>query len=262
MSASGTSGWCEFLSAEWFDRACAAAAVASLSSESASRLQFDIEGRLWALIIAEGAVECLGVTAIDAPDVVLRLSASDAWEIATCARCGTEALRALKVTAVLGSGGSGTVLPVPMGLGGRPELAAMPVVPDATLTLYHRFGGGPFGDVEYTLHFVDGRLADERLGPPHESPDVVIEASYRKLALLRAGRCTVLEALEDGGSVNGTVPSLMAAAALYEHEAFGAAMRATGPQAMALATLGELTADEGFRGGMQSLMRDTILPAR
>jgi hypothetical protein len=247
------------LSPSWFVRAFEHANRVVLSPECSCRLQFDIDGVLCALVVSGGTVLRFGVGVLVDPDVVLRISGIDAWAIATGRRAGTDALRAIAVVSDR-TDMTCTGLPVPMGLVGRPELAAMPVVPDATLTLYHRFVGGPFGEVEYTLGFVDGQLVDECLGPPDEPPDVMIEASFRKLALLRAGRCTVLDALEHGGSVNGTVPALMAAAALYEHEAFSAAMRATGPQAMALATLGELTADDGFRDGMQALMHDTLRP--
>lgn len=246
---------CEFLSAEWCAQASVAAADAQLPSDARCRLEFRLSDLVCSLVVADGHVD-IQRGPIDDVDATLTSRLDVAWDVATCARSGNDALAAMTVSVVLPSGETYVGVPAPMGMAGRRELVAMPVLPDASLVVQHSFANGPFGDVDYVLQFVDGHVDDEYLGRTPE-PDVFLAVSYRKLALLRSGLCTVLEALEDGGRIEGNVSSLMALAALYERIAEAGPMRASGPQTMALATLGELRADEAFQAGMRALMRET-----
>jgi hypothetical protein len=247
---------CAFLSAEWCARASAAARDARLHRDARCGLEFRFSDVVCSLVVAGGNVAIQPGAIADA-DATLTSTLEVAWDIATCARSGDDALGAMTVSVVLPSGETYVGVPAPMGMVGRPELEAMPVLPGATLVVQHSFASGPFGDIDYVLRFVDGQIVDEHLGCTREPPDVLLAVSYRKLALLRSGLCTVLEALEDGGRLDGNVSSLMALAALYERINDAAPMRATGAQTMALATLGELRADDNFQAGMRALMRDT-----
>jgi hypothetical protein len=247
---------CTFLSAEWCEGASAAARDARLPSDAHCRLEFQLADVVCSLVVADGRV-AFRPGPIGDPDATLTSSVEVAWEIVTCARSREAALEAMTVSVVLPSGETYVGTPAPMGMFGRPELDAMRALPDATLVVQHSFAKGPFGDIDYVVRFVDGQIVDEHLGRAREPADVILALSYRRLALLRSGLCTVLEALEDGGRVEGNVSSLMAVAALYERIADVAPMRATGAQTMALATLGELHADEAFQNGMRALMRET-----
>jgi hypothetical protein len=247
---------CDFLSAQWCERASEAAGAAQLPHDSRCRLEFRLADVVVSLVVADGFV-AIRPGRIEDVDATLTTSLDVAWDIATCARSGDEAMAAMSVTFVLPNGDTAVGAPAPMGLAGRPELADMPVVPGVTLTVLYTVEDGPFGDLDYVLRFVDGQLVGEQLGRPFEPPDVFVAVKYRKFAKLRAGLCTAFEALEDGGRLEGQSSSLLALAALYERDALAAAMRATGAQAMALATLGELRADVAFKDGIRGLMRDT-----
>ena len=115
----------------------------------------------------------------------------------------------------------------------------------------YRYGAGPFGDCSYRLAFEDGRLVGEAIG---ESPDAdaVVEVSYRAMALVRAGELTILDALVDG-KVDGSIGVLAALAGISESPEFQAAERATGRHALALAALGDLSAQEVAREVMREL---------
>jgi len=248
----------QFLSAEWLRAAFGVAGAIDLASTSSCRLQFDAGGVRCFLVVENGRVTDWDLGTVADPDVALRWPLDTAWQIATNEVQGNEAVAVTSVTAVLGDG-IYVGLPAPMGLWGRPELDAMPALPDATLTVHHQLWNGPFGEMDYLVDFVDGRVIGERLGPPDVPPDVFVAVSYRTLALVRARQRTTLEALE-GGRIDGHVSSLAALAALYETPAFEDAMFATGRHGLALATLGELRADDGFRTRMAALLRNTARP--
>ncbi len=246
---------CVFLSAEWCARASEAVANVQLPNGAACRLEFRFADVVCSLIVADGRV-AFHSGAIDDADAILTSSLEAAWDIATCARSANDALAAMTMSTAPSNGDAYVGPPAPMGMVGRPELDALPVIPDASLVVQHAFANGPFGDIDYVLRFEDGRIVDEYLGQTQE-PDVLLAVSYRKLAMLRSDLCTVLEALEDGGRLEGNASSLMALAALYERISEVNPMFPTGPQTMALATLGELRADSGFQESMRSLMRNT-----
>jgi hypothetical protein len=240
----------------WFRLAIRAAAPVVLPVASSCRVQFDAGGLESFLVVEQGRVRLWDTGRISDPDVELFWSPQTAWRLATGELSGNAAHGATSATGVARDGMYRGV-PAPMDLCARRELAAMPTVPDATLTVHHRFAHGPFGDIDYTIAFEDGHLVGEDLGPPKSPPDALVAVSYRAMARVRARECTILEALEDGGRIDGNVSAMATLAALYEHPAFDDAMFATGRQALALATLGELRADETLRAGMAALMRTT-----
>ena len=164
---------------------------------------------------------------LDDPDAELRFDHADAWRIAECDLDGNEALRRSTAIVELPDGSMYTGVPAPMDLGARVELAAMPYLIGANLTVHYRFFNGPFGDVDYVLDFVNGQLASERLGPPANKCEAFVGIRYRNMGLLRTGQCTMLEAVE-GGQLDGEVSSLVALAAIYETPEFEAAHMATG----------------------------------
>jgi hypothetical protein len=246
----------KFLSADWFRSAREVANRVVLPAASSCRVQFEAGGLRSYLIVERGRVTAWEAGSMAEPDVELSWPWDTAFQIATGDVDGNVALAATSATVRLREG-TYVGTPAPMDLLRRPELAAMPTVPDATLVVHHQFSGSMFGDIDYTISFVYGRLRDERIGPPEITPDARVAVSYRAMARVRTRECSILEALEDGGSIDGNVSSMATLAALYEHPVFADAMFATGPHALALATLGELRADETFRAGMGALMRTT-----
>jgi hypothetical protein len=243
-----------FLSREWFEAARSAAAPVILSRTSSCRIQCATEKLVWHLVIEYGRVLAWDQGELDAAEVTLCWAGPDIWRIATGNLDGNEATLRTTATVQLEEGVY-TGAPAPMDLLCRPELARAPRRPDATLVVHHHLVAGPLGDLDYVVDIVDGRLVAERLGPP-AMRDILIHIDYRKLALVRTGQCTILEAIE-GGRVEGDVGPLTALAAIYESPEVEAAFRATGSHSLALATLGELAAVPGFRRRMRDLMAKT-----
>src|SRR5690242_15346564 len=120
---------CTFLSAEWCERASEAARDAQLRSDSRCRLEFRLGDAVCSLVVADGCAT-LRPGPIDEPDTTLTSSLEAAWEIATCARSGDDALAAMTVSVVLPSGETYVGAPAPMGMLGRAELDARPVLSD------------------------------------------------------------------------------------------------------------------------------------
>jgi hypothetical protein len=205
---------------------------------SACRVMFEAGDAIWHLVVSSSSVT-VGDGPIADPDVTLRWSLEDATAIAQGDLDGNDAL--LRTT-VIASDLDGTYEgpPAPLNLGSRRELEAMPLIPGATVTVGYRYRLGPFGESSYLLSFVDGRVEQESV---HESgaPDVRVEVSYRSMAAVRAGEMSILDALVDG-SVTGEEGALGLLGGLSESREFHAAELATGRQAFALATLGELRA--------------------
>jgi hypothetical protein len=80
------------------------------------------------------------------------------------------------------------------------------------------------------------------------------------MALIRAGELTVLEALNDGGRVEGELGPLAMLAGIAESPEFNAAQRATGRHALALAVLGELDARTTFGDAVARLASESEWP--
>jgi hypothetical protein len=245
-----------FMSAEWFDSARSAAEPVALAPAAWCRLQFATELVRWYLVVEGGRVVSWGVGELNDPEAELHFDHADAWRIAKCDLDGNEALRRTTAIVELPDGSTYRGVPAPMDLGARVELRAMPHLIGANLTVHYRFLNGPFGDVDYVLDFVNGKLASEQLGPPANTCDAFIGIRYRNMGLLRTGQCTMLEAVE-GGQLDGEVSSLVALAAIYETPEFEAAHMATGRYVLGLATLGELCTHPEFRTAMNKLMACT-----
>ena len=244
-----------FLTAEWFQRAQRAAQSVILPSLGACRLRGRTDGVVWHLVIEDGRVVAWDLGDRDDAEIELRLPDGDAWRIARCELDGNEALRRATIVVPL-AGGLCVGLPAPLDLGQRVELNDLPYIPDATLTVHYRYADGPFGDVDYVIHFADGRFAGDGLGPPTTPPDVFVGVGYLAMARARTGLCTLLEALE-GGEIDGHVSAVMAFAGFRETPEYRAAEIATGSHALGLATVGELRAQSRFRSQMAELMNET-----
>jgi hypothetical protein len=244
----------EMFSPAWFARARDLTQGVTLPEDCSCRLQFDAGGTRWFLVMSRGRVTGFDLGSVEASDVELRWSLRDAREIVARRLRATAALDA---TTVAASWRDGTYVgrPAPSNLSVRDEIAAMPAVPGATFGVQYMLRDGPFGDVEYVQRFVDGRLVDERLGVLEER-DVVVEVSYRAMALVRAGEWTVIEALE-GGSVSGELGPLAALAGLVESPEYHDAELASGAHMLALASLGELYADRSYATAMERLAAAT-----
>jgi hypothetical protein len=191
---------------------------------------------------------------VDAPDVEVRWSKRDALLVLRRDLRSEEAMRATSVVAQLPDGRYEGP-PAPLNLMCRPELDAVPRVPGATFLVQYRYRNGPFGDVSHVLRFADGRVVEERLGEVDRC-DVRVDVTYRAMAEVRAGRISILEALE-GGSVEGELGALAALAGILESPEFHAAELATGRHALALAVLGDLDSDAGYQAAIAELDRRT-----
>jgi hypothetical protein len=136
----------------------------------------------------------------------------------------------------------------------RPELADLPQIEGVTLNVQHRLGAGPFGDLDCTQVFVDGRL-NRMVLDVLPAPDVEVEVPYRVHVLLRQGKITPLDALQQG-RISGSMGSLGAYAGVLESDAFQRAQRACAHEAgLALATLGEISATPGYRAAIADATR-------
>lgn len=222
----------------------------ALDPVASCRLNFSADATNWHIVIASGRIVSFGEAHIDDADAELQWSAADASAIVSGVLRGDDALR--RTTVVAAAGDVCYVgRPAPLNLLCRPELAELPLVRGATVTVQYRYRNGPFGDVNYALSFIDGRCVDESLGVVAE-PSVRVEVSYRAMALVRAGEITILEAL-DGGSVDGPVGALGVLAGISEDPRFHSAELATGRHAIALDALGNLDADERYQNLISEL---------
>jgi hypothetical protein len=242
----------QFLSEEWLAAAGDTFGRLSAGPGSSCRLQFEAGDTVWHLVADDGGPVELGPGEVSQPDAQLRWNLDDAQRIWQRDLVDNDALAATTVTAAW-AGGEYVGLPSPMDLMGRPELDAVPLVPDATLGVEYIYRNGPFGDVTYVLEFVDGRLVDQRLDTL-DDPDVGVDIAYRSMGLVRTGRLSILEAIEHA-KVTGRIGPMALLAGISESPEFHAAELATGEHVLALATLGELWAQPGVGEAMAGLTR-------
>lgn len=225
-----------FLSDEWFELATTGACGAVPPSPTGPDRTVVIDsggGDRWHLVVRGGALVAWapgGPAGGSTPDLELVWARDEAAAWVRGERSGTAALAAIEL-----ADGSP---PSPMDVSVVPALAALSPMPGATLMIQYHFGAGPFGTVDYWHSFVDGRSAGMGLGPAPQDPDTSVWVSYRKMVAERAGTITVLEALEDGGRVDGQVGPLMLLAGLHESPELRAAELAAGPSGPVLADLG------------------------
>jgi hypothetical protein len=238
----------------WFVQARALVEPVKLSADLSCALQFDVSGKRWFFRVASGRVAGWDIGSLDEPDVELRWQTEDARRILGRELRSDDAMQATTVVArtaddiYVGP-------PAPLNLACRPELASLPVVAGATVTVQYRYRRGPFGDVDHVLRFEDGRLAEERLGRL-EDPDVRVDVTYSAMAQVRAGDISIVDGLADG-AVHGDIGPLAALAGILESPEFHTAEVATGRHALALAVLGELDADPAFATATQQLAAST-----
>jgi hypothetical protein len=238
----------------WFANARALVERVEISRLCSARLQFEVSEFRSLLVIADGRIARWEPGSLNDADVELRWRSEDARGILFGELLGDAALLATTVVAPVADG-MYVGLPAPVNLLCRPELASLPVAPGATFGVQFVYRRGPFGDVHHVLRFADGRLVEDRLGTL-DQPDATIDMTYAAMARERAGEISMIESLE-GGTVTGEIGPLAALAGIIESPEFHAAEVATGRHALALAVLGELTADSMFASAMKQLTRET-----
>jgi len=232
-----------FLSAEWFEVVSSGLAEISLDQRASCRLNFTADAARWHLCIESGRVTSFGSGEVEDADAELQWSLADARAIVGRVVRGDEALQRTVVVSPLRDGRYVGV-PAQLNLRSRPELGEMQVVPGATVKIQYHYRRGPFGDVDYWMSFLDGQCVGESLGEVDDSM-VTIDVTYRAMALTRAGKITILEALV-GGNIEGPEGALALVAGIREDPHYHAAELATGPHAIALAALGDLDADDRY----------------
>lgn len=92
-----------------------------------------------------------------------------------------------------------------------PGFDRLPRIPDATARLRFEVTGSPVGVQRADVRYQDGRRTawlvrewgDTAEGEPaHGAPEMAVSMTFRNYLLMRSGRLTALEALEDGGVVD------------------------------------------------------------
>jgi hypothetical protein len=210
----------------------------------------------WHQVIADGRIEAWEPGDLADADVELRWPLDVARRLYAAELDGTEAMDALTVAYPAG-GATVTGRPSPMDIADTAELDRLPSIPDATLTTQFQFFAGPFGSIRYWWTFVDGRSTEMAFGT-HAEPDVFVRIRYQRMVGVRHGDISVLEALEDGGAVDGGVGPLMLLAGLQESPELLAAGRACGPSGPALAALGRVTDRSEHRTAIAALAAATV----
>jgi hypothetical protein len=243
-----------FLSDEWFEAFAEAFDNVELVASASARLAFDAGGSRWHLVVQDGRVSAWGRGEVDEPDCTLQWDRENAERVWHGAMSGNDAHRVTTV-ATPASDGDYVGPPAPMDLRSRPELDALPKVPGATLRAQYHLRKGPFGDIDWAVTFVDGRVANDELAV-HAEPDVTADVTYRALARVRAGEMMILETLQDG-RVEGSIGAMALLAGLMESPEYEDAERAAGRHAIALATLGELRATPAVAGLLHDLLTET-----
>jgi hypothetical protein len=240
-------------SPEWFAYLEGLGERVRLTDGADCRIQFDVGGTRFGLGIEGGRIGAFARGEIDAAELELRFTSDDGKALWRHELRDDAAMRAATVVTELNDGVY-TGPPAPSDLLGRPELDELPVVPEASLVVAYTFRRGPFGLVHHWFRFEDGRPVDHGFGELDDA-DVRIETEYRAIPLLRSGEQTILEALE-GGSIEGALGPITMLAGILDAPEFRAADLATGRHGFALATLGELWADNTWTAALEHLATD------
>lgn len=241
----------------WFEQARRLTAGMPSRPGLSWRLQFDAvdpEGRhdRWHQVVEDGQVVAWQSGDVDQPDLELRWSQADARAVFRQELDGTEALAAARVVE---PGGREGVAP-PLDMRDTAEIALLPEMPGATLTIQFEFAEGPFGHVSYWLAFEDGLATDAAFGQATES-DVMVAITWRRMVGVRTGTMTILEALEHGGRIDGALGPIMLLAGLEESPELHAAELACGPAGAVLAKVGEVAASAEYAEAMAALAQVT-----
>lgn len=250
-----------FLGEEWFARSRAElGGSGSVFPGVGARIQYDVTteggGVRWYQVIDDGRVAAWERGDISAPDVEIRWSLDDAFEILG-GRC-TGAAAALGTIIVEQRPNASYVgPPPPLDLAGEPELGRLRRIPDANLTLHYELRAAPFGTMQSSMVFVDGQLERLTAGLAGTG-DVVIVLPFRQLMRMRRGDISMQDALQFG-SISGSIDSMVFLAAILESPPYrrAAAAAASGPAPLALAALGELGAADGYAKALADVMAAT-----
>jgi hypothetical protein len=240
-------------SPEWFEQVITLTEGIMLSDGSGCRIQFDLEGTRFGLIVDGGRVKSFARGDIDDADLELRFTRVDGEALWRHELRGDDAMRAATVVTQLADG-MYCGAPAPGDLLRRPEFDDLPRIAEASLVVAYTFRRGPFGLLRHWFRFEDGRPVDDGFGEP-EDADVRIEVEFRAIPLVRSGEQTILDGLE-GGSIDGALGPIAMLAGILEAPEFRAAELASGRHAFALATLGELWADDKWTGALEHLAAD------
>ncbi len=241
-------------SPEWFQQLTRLTDGITLAGASECRIQFDLEETRFGLVIEGGRVQSLARGDIADSDLELRFTSADGEAVWRHELRGDDAMRAATVVAQLADGvycGA----PAPADLLRRSEFDGLPRIGEASLVVAYTFRRGPFGLLHHWFRFENGRPVEDGFGIPDDS-DVRIEVEYRAIPLLRSGEQTILDVLE-GGTIDGALGPITMLAGILEAPEFRAADLASGRQGFALATLGELWADERWTAALEQLAGDS-----
>lgn len=208
--------------------------------------------RRWHQVVDQGRVTAWGPGSIGEPDLEVRWPLEVARGVHRREVSGTAAMAALRV--VSPSGVEGPAPPHDIAL--RSELDSLPMVKGATFTVQYVFESGPFGEAWFWMSFVDGRVGDMAFERTDE-PDVEVHLTYQSMNRVRTGAMTILEALEDGGRVEGELGPLMLLAGMEESPELHAAEAACGPAGGVLAAVGEFSATEEYQAVLRALAAET-----
>jgi hypothetical protein len=116
-----------------------------------------------------------------------------------------------------------------------PGFAAVERVPDATLRLRYQLTTTPVGvqraDIRYqdslrAARMVDDWAAPEPGSPAAEAPELFVSMSFRNYLRMRTGELSSLEAIEDGGAVDGRWTLMLLLHGLVQDPAYVATYRA------------------------------------
>lgn len=249
-----------FLSDEWF--AEARTLTVDLAPDRprpgvGCRLQYDVsgaDGRRFLQIVENGVLRRWEPGELDGPDIEVRLNCDDARRIYRRELDGTDAL-SVTIVAERGAGGDYVGPPSPMDLAEQAELADLPRLADATLSVQYEYPAGPFGHVSFAISFVDGRVDAMQLGRVPE-PDATAEVPFRVMAQVRRGDLSILEALEHG-RVDGKLGPLGLLAGISESPEFHRAELACGASGLALGNLGATFAGPAHQTALDQLAKLT-----
>ena len=220
----------------WFDEALDLVAPLPERPGVACAVAFEAGATRWHLVVEQGRVTRWGLGSIEHPELVLRLSPDTAEMIHRPGCDGTEALAGC----MLVEADDSESVPSPLDIGARPEPEALPTIPGATLTVQYHLSDGPFGDVDIWWSFESGRSRAMELGTAAVA-DVEVWVPFQRVAPLRSGEISILEAIEGDGRVEGSEGPLMLYAGLEESPEMQAVGRSCGPSAAVFGSLGLVT---------------------